>query len=129
MLCADDGKEIVTKPEAGPDSHSSGYPITDEKETLLNQVTQDSYPTIPVVENRDECLELCYIVRTAKFAYQPDGGGRPVAPLLPREGVHLCVHIFAATGATHTVVQRDDALLAPEEVQKNRPSVMAAIKQ
>ena len=32
-------------------------------------------------------------------------------------------------GPLETVVQRDDALLTTEEVQNNRPAVVAAIKQ
>ena len=39
------------------------------------------------------------------------------------------MRIYASTGTAQTVVQRDDALLTPEEVQKNWPAVMAAIKQ
>ena len=59
------------------------------------------------------------LYRELRFAYQKDGGSRQVEPLFPREGEHVCARIFAATGATKTVVQRDDALLTPDEVQKN----------
>ena len=39
----------------------------------------------------------------------------------------MCV--YAATGAARAVVQRDDALLTADEVQKHWPEVMTAIKQ
>ena len=74
-------------------------------------------------------MELCYTPRTAKLAYQQSGVCRQTEPKLPREGEHLCVRIYKTTGSSQKVVQRDDALLAPDEVQKNWKEVMVAIKQ
>ena len=68
-------------------------------------------------------------MRSAQFAYQQAGGSRQAEPLLPREGEHLCVRVYAASCTTRTVVQRDDALLATDKVQTHWPVVMAAIKQ
>ena len=66
---------------------------------------------------------------TAKLAYQDRREGRQAEPVLPRPGEHLCVRTYASTGIAQSMVQRDDALLIPEEVQKNWLVAMAAIKQ
>ena len=49
--------------------------------------------------------------------------------MLPQSGEHLCVRTYTATGTTQTVVQRDFALLTPDEVNKHWPDVMSAIQQ
>ena len=47
LLCADDGKAIIT--EAVPeDSSVWGHTVTDESEAILTQLTQSSYPTMIV---------------------------------------------------------------------------------
>ena len=117
------------EPEVDAGAPSSGHPVTDETEVLLAQLMQESYTTVTAVTADEEYLELRYTVNAAKFAYQPHGGSWLAEPLLPREGEHLCVRNYAATGPTQTVVQRDDALLTPDEVQKHWPEVAVAIKQ
>ena len=48
----------------------------------------------------------------------------------PQAGEHLRARIDPATGTTQTVVQRDDVLLIPDEVQKAHwPEVLVAINQ
>ena len=96
---------------------------------MLTQLTQDSYPAITMTAGADEYIELCYTVNAAKFAYRKDGGSRLVEPLLPREGEHLCIRIYAATGTTKTGAQRGDARLTPVEVQKHWPEVLVPITQ
>ena len=96
---------------------------------MLTQLMQDSYPAITMTARADEYMELCYTVYAAKFAYRKDGGSRLVEPLLPREGEHLCIRIYAATGTTKTGAQRGDARLTPVEVQKHWPELMVAIIQ
>jgi hypothetical protein len=64
-------------------------------------------------------LALRYTSHAAKLAYQQSGEGRQTEPILPCEGEHLCVGIYKTTGSSQKVVQRDDALLTPEEVQNN----------
>ena len=80
---------------------------------------QDVYPVVTVATGEESYLELCYSVHAAKFAYQQEGVSRQAQLLLPREGKHLCARIYAATGATRTVVQSNDALLTTDEVQKH----------
>ena len=65
----------------------------------------------------------------AKLSYQDRRGGPQAEPVFSRPGEHLRARTYASTGTSPTVVQRDDALLIAEEVQNNRPALMAAIKQ
>ena len=67
---------------------------------------------------QDGYLEFCYTVHAAKYAYQQEGVGRLAEPLLPREGEHLCIQSYTATGTAKVVAQRDDALLTFDEIQK-----------
>ena len=48
--------------------------------------------------------------------------------ILPGEAEHLCVRVYHAGNAQQIVVERDDALLTPDEVNKHWVLVMAAIK-
>jgi len=65
-----------------------------------------------------EVLELWYTADTAKLAYRKGQGG-PTANLpFPEAGEFLRVQVYASTSRAQTVVQRDDALLKPEEVKK-----------
>ena len=66
---------------------------------------------------------------TFRISKKGEAGWPNPEQLLPREGEHLCVRIYAATGTAKTAVQRDDALLTPGEVQKHWPEVTVAIKQ
>ena len=74
-------------------------------------------------------MELCYTIDTAKLAYQGNREGRQAEPMFPQLGEHLCARTYTATGTTQTVIQRVDALLTPDEVNKHWPEVMSAIKQ
>ena len=98
-------------------------------EAYLAQIIGSVDATIVTNADDEEYLELCYTSRTAKVAYQQSGEGRQTEPILPREGERLCVRIYKTTGSSHKVVQRGDALLTPEEVQKNWQEVMMAIQQ
>ena len=104
LLCADDGKGTATEAEP-EDSLTRGHPVPDDTEVLLTLLMHNSYPAITMATGQDEYLELCHTVNAAKFAYQKNGGSRLAEPLLPREGEHLCVPIYAATGITKAVVQ------------------------
>ena len=74
-------------------------------------------------------MELCYTVDAAQLAYQGNRESRQAEPMVPLSGEHLCARTYTATGATQTVIQRDDALLTPDEVTRNWPEFPSAIKQ
>ena len=88
-------------------------------EAYLAQIIGSADATIVTNADDEEYLELCYASHTAKLAYQQSGEGRQTEPILPVEGEHLCVRSYKTTGSSQKVVQRDDALLTPEEVQKS----------
>ena len=77
----------------------------------------------------DEYLDLCYTVDTAKLAFQRHREGRQAEPMFTQSGEHLCVRTYTATGTTQTVVKPDNAPLTPDEVKKQWPEVMSAIKK
>ena len=86
--------------------------------------------TVPGLEPLapQDVLELWYTADTAKLAYQEPQGGWAAEPQLPAEGEYLCVQVFASTNRAQTVVQRDSALLKPDEVLKNWPQVLQSIQ-
>ena len=94
---------------------------------LANHITGTVIPDS--FNPEEEYLELCYTVETAKFAHQGDRESRQAEPITPMHGEHLCVRTYTATGTTQTVIQRDDALLTPDEVKTHWSDVMSAIKQ
>ena len=126
VLCSSDGQSIAADLN---DESEWDYPVTGDNDSLLADLMAQSYPTVTLSAPNEDYLELCYTVDAAELAYQALRGGRQAEPTLPRAGEHLCVRICAASGTAQTVVQRDDALPTPEEVQNNWQSVMAAIKQ
>jgi len=129
LQCAEDGTDRPADPE--PECYPSewGNPLTDTMEAYLAQIIGSADATIATNADDEEYLELCYTSQSAKLAYQQSGESRQTEPILPGEGEHLCVRIYKTTGSSQKVVQRDDALLTPEEVQKNWKEVMVAIKQ
>ena len=84
-----------------------------------------SRETLPKL-SEEEFLELCFTPDTAKFAHQ--GEGLTAEPLVSQPGEHLCSRIYTATGKKQVVVERDDALLKPEETNTHWAEVRSAIK-
>eukprot|EP00969_Alexandrium_andersonii_P021764 952812-Alexandrium_andersonii.AAC.1 len=86
---------------------------------------------LPALEPED-CLELCFTREASKFAYQAnaESGDLPVdRPVTPEAGEHLVARVYAAPGKkSQVVVQRDDALLTPEETKQHWAEVTSAIK-
>ena len=48
--------------------------------------------------------------------------------MLPQVGEHLCVRTYVAGNRTQAVVERDDALLTPDEVSKHWAELLAAME-
>jgi hypothetical protein len=128
LLCARDCMEEITQPDSDLDNRIWEIPFTDEVEALL--ASHVTGTVIPESFNpEEEYLELCCTVETAKFAYQGDRASRQAELIVTMHGEHLCVRTYTATGTTQTVIQRDDALLTPDEVKTHWSDVMSAIKQ
>eukprot|EP00969_Alexandrium_andersonii_P059512 2620801-Alexandrium_andersonii.AAC.1 len=76
---------------------------------------------LPALEPED-CLELCFTREASKFAYQAGTeleDHQVDRPVSPEAGEHLAARVYAAPGKkSQVVVQRDDALLAPEETKQ-----------
>jgi len=97
-------------------------------EAYLAQIIGNVDATIVTSADDEEYMELRYTFQSAKLAYQQSGEGRQTEPMLHCDGEHLCVRIDKTTGSSRKVAQRDDALLLPNQVQKNWKEVVVAIK-